>query len=183
MQLSQEEIVLNLFNFHKMVVSNIGYPVYQVEIKNSEELEILGINLKQRQNLCIIVYLSVNDVTSDSCYFVVNPVDKSCYSYCFYGINGVYFSNRQTLEQLGIDIDYWNKKFNYKRNYEGLNLADIFAKLLPSNITHWEHMKYIIGCDIDWYEELFKRPEKSLNILEKVEKYVRLTTDKFKTTL
>ena len=181
MKLSQEEIVLNLFNFHKMVVSNIGYPVYQVDIKTSSELERLGINLKKRQNLCFTVYLTINGIASDSCYFIVNAEDKICFSYCLF--TGYNYTNRPSMEALGIDYDYWRKKMGYRSNYEGLTLTDIFADLLPSGRTHWEHMRYIIGCDIDWDEKLFERKEKLLNIFEQAERYIRLLLNKFKKTI
>ena len=70
---SQEEIVLNLFNFHKMVVTNLGYPVYEVEVKNSLELERVGIRIKKRQNLSIAVYLTINGIANKNCYFMVDP--------------------------------------------------------------------------------------------------------------
>jgi hypothetical protein len=177
---SQEEIVLDLFNFHKMVVTNLGYPVYKVEIHNSLELERLGIRLKKRQNLCISVYLTINGVAIDNCYFVVDPIDKNCYSYCLFGDSS--YNNRVDLYNLGIDVYYWLRKFGYSLSYN-LTLTDIFSKLLPSSKTHWEHMRHIIGCDIDWENGLFERKEKSLNILEQAEKYIRLTTDNFKTTI
>ena len=181
MQLSQEEIVLNLFNFHKMVLTNIGYPVYEVEIHDSLELERVGILIKKRQNLSIAVYLAVNGIADKNCYFMVDPYLKTCYSYCFFGECN--YSGRKELEKLGIDYEYWLKKFGYKSTYEGLGLTDIFAKLLPATITHWEHVKYIIGCDIDWHDQLFRRREKPLNIFEQAEKYIRLTTENFKTTI
>lgn len=181
MQLSQEEIVLNLFNFHKMVVTNLGYPVYEVEVKNSLELERVGIRIKKRQNLSIAVYLTINGIANKNCHFMVDPYLKTCYSYCLFGEYNL--SGRKQLEKLGIDVDYWIKKLGYKPSYEGLTLTDIFAKLLPATTTHWEHMKYIIECDIDWHDQLFRRKEKMLGIIQQVEKYIRLTTDTFKTTI
>jgi hypothetical protein len=182
MQLSQEEIVLNLFSFHKMVVTNLGYPVYEVEVKNSTELERVGIRIKKRQNLSITVYLTINGIANKNCYFMVDPYLKKCYSYCFFGEYNL--SGRTHLEKLGVDVDYWIKKLGYKSTYESsITLADIFTKLLPATTTHWEHMKYIIDCDIDWYDELFRRKEKMLSIINQAERYIRLTTNKFKTTI
>ena len=181
MQLSQEEIVLNLFNFDKMIVSNIGYPVYQVQVNNSLDMERVGLRLKQKQNLSISVHVSINGEANKNSYFMVDPYLKTCYSYCFFGNYNL--CGRRELGNLGIDYDYWLKKFGYKSTYEGLTLGDIFAKLLPATITHWEHIRYIIGCDIDWHESLFKRKERPLNIIEQMEKYIRLTTDKFKTSI
>jgi len=142
----QQQILNDIFRFERLDVTNNGHPLLCISVRDSSSLERVFWRIKYAFNLNMIVYLRIDGLDYGNYYFAVDPITKSCYSYCF----GYFLTSKITEDnKYGFDVPYLRTLLNRK----DFSLYDLFVHYYPLG-TKWNVIASAIGTDLDWNEKI-----------------------------
>ena len=77
----QEQKFRDLITFDYMTITNNGYPLLSIVVRDSMHLRKILRKIKREFNLNIIVWFKINGISNKNYYLAVEPLGKYCYSY------------------------------------------------------------------------------------------------------